>query len=390
MKQMKHKKGEHLHQIKKAPLKQAIPAPTTQWYFAYGSNMNRKRMFARNAVWNICTAGTLYNHKLVFNKKSKKASEGFANIIKSKEHEVEGVLYRLESKHLYKHLDKFECAGTHYNRVEKRIRRADGKFITAFVYVAILTQKNLQPSEEYLNHLLKGEMYLSPEYLEFLKRTEISINKEMKVFVYGTLKKGFGNHRRLEDATKVEPAQVNGRLYDVGLPYVCMKDSNFSCIASGDIEKDMKSFSNQKTENYISSNETVKGELITFSDWSALKGLDSLEGYRPNFMQHNEDAIFSNNHYVRVLTTCITAKNHVEPCWIYIVKQSQKNFKKSDQVLSGEYKRFVDNHHSSIQEMERLEDELDTIEHNTDMSLSYDYLNNDYGIVNSLCEKGEL
>ena len=390
MKHLKHKKGEHLHQIKKAPLKQAIPAPTTQWYFAYGSNMNRKRMFARNAVWNICTSGTLYNHRLVFNKKSKKASEGFANIIKSKEHEVEGILYRLESKHLYKHLDKFECAGTHYNRVEKRIRRADGKFVTAFVYVAILTQKNLQPSEEYLNHLLKGEIYLSPEYMEFLKKTETSINKEMKVFVYGTLKKGFGNHRRLEGATKVEPAQVNGRLYDVGLPYVCMKDSNFSCIATGDIEKDMKSFSNQKTENYISASETVKGELITFSDWSALKGLDSLEGYRPNFMQHNADAIFSNNHYVRVLTTCITAKNNVEPCWIYIVKQSQKNFKKSDQVMSGEYKRFVDNYRAD--DLTRFEEGLDKhdIEHNTDMNLSYDYLDNDYGIVNSLHEKGEL
>ena len=96
MKHLKHKKGEHLHQIKKAPLKQAIPAPTTQWYFAYGSNMNRKRMFARNAVWNICTAGTLYNHRLVFNKKSKKASEGFANIIKSKEHEVELKITEME------------------------------------------------------------------------------------------------------------------------------------------------------------------------------------------------------------------------------------------------------------------------------------------------------
>ena len=389
MKYLNNKKGEHLHQqVKKAPLKQAIPAPTTVWYFAYGSNMNRKRMFKRNAIWNHCTSGTLPNYRLVFNKKSLKTGEGFANIIKSNAHEVEGILYRLESKHLYKQLDKFECAGTHYNRVEKRIRRSDGKFITAFVYQAILTQKNLKPSEEYLKHLLKGKLYLSPEYIEFLEKTETSISKELKVFVYGTLKKGFRNHIRIEDSKKVESAQVNGRLYCTGLPYVCMKESQYLGIASGDLEKDMKSFSTAKVENYKTSNETVKGELITFDDWNALKGLDALEGYRPNFMQSNSDAIFSSNHYVRVLTTCITSQNNIEPCWIYIVKQCNMNFSKADQVVCGEYKS--NSYVSSFDDMDRIEKELDIQEHNTDMSLTYDYLEKDYGIVNSLTEKGEL
>ena len=395
MSNLKNKKGEHLHNLK-APYKQVIPAPTTVWYFAFGSNMDRARMFQRKAVWNYCTAGTLKNFKLVFNKKSKKHGQGFANIIKSKQHQVEGVLYRLEDAHLYKQLDKFECAGTHYNRVEKKIRRSDGKIITAFLYTAILTEKNLKPCEEYLNHLLKGEKYLSPDYVSFLKSFQTAYNEDLKVFVYGTLKKGFGNHRKVESATKIQKATISGKLYNAGLPYVTMEREDYSKVGTASLDTDIKNFNSLDCDDLPElKEECVHGELLTFSDWTVLKSLDSLEGFNPTFLQSNLDAIFDSNLYTRVLTTCVPDDSEdfePEPCWIYIVSASKKLFSKNDHVESGEYEKVQS--FSKVYQQEdltRFEEGLD--KHDTEYyepEKTYDYLSQDYGIVNSLTEKGEL
>lgn len=42
----------------------------------------------------------------------------------------------------------------------------------------------------------------------------------MKLFVYGTLKKGKGNHHMIDDCPFVGTAEVRGRLYVSGLPYM--------------------------------------------------------------------------------------------------------------------------------------------------------------------------
>lgn len=394
MEQLKYKKGEHLHNLK-APYKQVIPAPTTVWYFAYGSNMDRARMFQRKAVWNYCTSGTLKNFKLNFSKTAKNHGQGFANIIKSKQHQVEGVLYRLEDSHLYKQLDKHECAGTHYNRVEKKIRRSDGKIITAFLYTAILTSKNLKPTEEYLNHLLKGEKYLSPDYVSFLKSFQTAYTEDLKVFVYGTLKKGFGNHKKVESATKIQKATISGKLYNTGLPYVTMNREDFSTVGTVNLDKDIKNFNSLDCEDFVLSEECVHGELLTFTDWNILKSLDTFEGFNPTFMQSNLDAIFESNHYTRVLTTCVPDDSkdfEPEPCWIYIVSASKNFLSGKAQVKSGKYEKvqtFSKVYHQ--EDLTRFEEGLD--KHDTEYyepELSYDYLSQDYGIVNSLTEKGEL
>ena len=393
---MKHKKGEHLHNLS-APHKQKIPAPTTKWYFAFGSNMDRARMFQRKAIWNYCCSGLLANHKLVFNKKSKKAGQGFANIIKSKKHQVEGILYRLEDSHLYKNLDKFECAGVHYNRVEKRVRRSDGQYITAFMYVAILTSNNLKPTEEYLNHLLKGERYLSPDYLSYLKSFNTAPVKDLKVFVYGTLKTGHGNHHRVAHATKIEKATINGKLYQSGLPYLTMDKEDWSTVGHADINVDRKNFDNKVCDDELKE-ECVHGELLTFSDWSVLRKLDSLEGYRPSSGKALS-TVFENNHYTRVLATCVPDDSEdfqSEPCFVYIVSRSKVSGKdfvsdgiyraKPIQYKQDELTRFeegLDKHDfESEEDQTRFEEGLDKHDDYTDKS--YDYLNRDYGIVNSI------
>lgn len=77
----------------------------------------------------------------------------------------------------------------------------------------------------------------------------------MKVFVYGTLKKGFGNHRRLEHVSKEKNGVLqNHMLYDSGFP-VCTPHEGSS----------------------------VTGEVYDIGDCQAtLRSLDQLEGYREN------------------------------------------------------------------------------------------------------------
>lgn len=80
----------------------------------------------------------------------------------------------------------------------------------------------------------------------------------MKVFVYGTLQRNQGNNRRLDGATFVREAFVEGfKLYHSGFP-VASEAPN--CVAKGEIWD-------------IGEPDTPSARMI-------LNGLDALEGYR--------------------------------------------------------------------------------------------------------------
>ena len=53
----------------KKPIKKE-PLPTTRWYFAYGSNMSRKRISSRGVFWKHSITGVLPDYELNFNKKA--------------------------------------------------------------------------------------------------------------------------------------------------------------------------------------------------------------------------------------------------------------------------------------------------------------------------------
>ena len=72
----------------------------------------------------------------------------------------------------------------------------------------------------------------------------------MLVMVYGTLKKGFGNHRLLHGSEYAGPASVAGTMYSLGA---------FPAVTLG-------------------GERTVLGEVYDV-DESVLRSLDSLEGY---------------------------------------------------------------------------------------------------------------
>jgi gamma-glutamylcyclotransferase len=133
------------------------------FYFAYGSNLNKKRMLDRGVIVNSIVSASLFNYELKFNKVSKQGA--VANISPCKDSVVEGVLYDVENLFL---LDKYEGYPKHYTRVIMRIENVD-----AWIYIANseYIKEGLRPDKEYLNHLLEGKEYLSELYYDKLKKS---------------------------------------------------------------------------------------------------------------------------------------------------------------------------------------------------------------------------
>ena len=88
----------------------------------------------------------------------------------------------------------------------------------------------------------------------------------MKVFVYGTLLKGEGNHRLLENSKFVGKDSVIGfKIYNLGYFPACVPSEEYPCVVFGEV--------------YEISNET-------------LSSLDRLEGY-PRIYNRKEVNTFS-------------------------------------------------------------------------------------------------
>lgn len=142
------------------------------FYFAYGSNLNPYRMMKRGVYYSSSKFGILLGWRLEFNKRSATGKNSFANIVPDEDGKVEGKLYRINSKGL-KRLDLFEGYPQHYFRVKLPVLASHGKLIDAEVYIAHESQicNSLQPSSEYLNHILNGGKYvLSEGYKKRIKK----------------------------------------------------------------------------------------------------------------------------------------------------------------------------------------------------------------------------
>jgi len=144
-------------------------------YFAYGSNLDTKRMIERGVVFTSRQFGILKDYKLVFNKKSSKNNfkEGYANIIKSKGSVVEGGIYEITEESISL-LDKYEGYPTHYSREYLDIEVSD-RTIRCIVYVANSEklQEGLKPSKEYFSKILEGKDLFTEEYYNNLIKTEV-------------------------------------------------------------------------------------------------------------------------------------------------------------------------------------------------------------------------
>ncbi|MDP6505295.1 MAG: gamma-glutamylcyclotransferase family protein [Planctomycetota bacterium] len=142
-------------------------------YFAYGSNLNPRRMKQRGVDFTSRTAALLHDHKLVFDKKALKAGApegaGFANLRPETEVCVEGALYEITEDGAAL-LDTWERAPDHYFRADIVVCVSETE-VDCFTYMARkeVTATGLLPSRNYLNHILKGRDVLSSEYIRHLE-----------------------------------------------------------------------------------------------------------------------------------------------------------------------------------------------------------------------------
>lgn len=139
------------------------------YYFAYGSNMSQRRMKERVGDFSNPRAATLYNYKLVFNKKASSGNNTYANVKKYPDAITEGVLYEITEKEL-NILDSYEGYPDHYNRLLKDVFLRDGSKVKAWVYIA--RKEKLYdgiPTTHYLDYLLEGKDFLSEYYVNDLK-----------------------------------------------------------------------------------------------------------------------------------------------------------------------------------------------------------------------------
>lgn len=142
-------------------------------YFAYGSNMNPRRMSERGINIVKPISCSLAGYKLIFNKKAKDGAFAYANIqISCEDDFVEGILYQLSNEDIKK-LDRFEGFPNHYDKKSLSVVCSDGKNVQALTYIANgnMIKNGLKPKKEYLNHLLAGKDYLSEKYYKSLSNT---------------------------------------------------------------------------------------------------------------------------------------------------------------------------------------------------------------------------
>lgn len=141
-----------------------------QHYFAYGSNMNPRRVKSRGLRVHDAVGAKLDGFELVFDKLSMApVGTGHANIRYAPGCFTEGVLYELAHVDEITKMDSFERAPINYSREVVCIRRGS-EAVWAWTYVAnpAVLKAGLVPSCEYLEHLLAGRPYLSPGYFNAL------------------------------------------------------------------------------------------------------------------------------------------------------------------------------------------------------------------------------
>ena len=133
--------------------------------------MNPDRVQQRGLQFGQVMGASLEGFELRFNKADRRhPGEGHANIMANRGTTVEGVLYHLSASHEILKMDPFERAPWNYGREAVVVQTEYGDPIWAWTYFAnpAVQKEGLQPSEEYLAHLLAGEPWLSEDYLALL------------------------------------------------------------------------------------------------------------------------------------------------------------------------------------------------------------------------------
>ena len=135
-------------------------------YFAYGSNMYRKRLSDRIGFIDKWDNGTVLKKQLSFNKLGQDGS-GKANLIDQEDEKAYGVIYQVNESDLIK-LDRFEVG---YERKTLEVQSDNNGYLKAILYLANNLQDFISPNKEYMNHIIRGaeENGLKQNYIDYLK-----------------------------------------------------------------------------------------------------------------------------------------------------------------------------------------------------------------------------
>jgi gamma-glutamylcyclotransferase len=154
-------------------------------YFAFGSNMDPKRLANRGLIWTKDEVAVLDGYEMRCDVLCDRIAQhcpgcGTANITSTAGGKVEGILYTLPDGELEK-LDVFEGHPTNHTREVVSVQRADGTVIEAVTYMAHPEKihDDLRPHPDYLAHILAGARgRLSPEYVAMLEAIQPLVLEE--------------------------------------------------------------------------------------------------------------------------------------------------------------------------------------------------------------------
>jgi gamma-glutamylcyclotransferase (GGCT)/AIG2-like uncharacterized protein YtfP len=152
----------------------------------------------------------------------------------------------------------------------------------------------------------------------------------LRLFVYGTLKRGFLNHDRFcRGVLAIEDALVRGRLFETssGIPVLQVPEEDILAVGTTNPLADVATQARvvarmsipEPTPNRLPKKGTgapwgsVYGELLTFDDpESRLPAIDRLEGFRPG----------GQSLYSRVMVPVCMKKERMLAAWAYVAGQS--------------------------------------------------------------------
>ena len=123
------------------------------YYFAYGSNLNRKQILQRCPESKPKFTATLHHYQLVFIGWSRQWRGGVASIRPIRGGKVLGAIYEVSEEDL-KRLDNYE--GSDYRRLNVIVNDEDGEPVEAITYIRSGQAEEIKPSPEYLAIIQQG------------------------------------------------------------------------------------------------------------------------------------------------------------------------------------------------------------------------------------------
>lgn len=125
------------------------------YYFAYGSNLNRKQILERCPDSKPKSTATLPNYKLVFVGWSRQWQGGVASIRTFRGAKVLGAIYEISDRD-FRRLDGYEGYPRNADHLNVTVFTEDSEPIQAITYMRTGQPEETQPSLQYLTLIQQG------------------------------------------------------------------------------------------------------------------------------------------------------------------------------------------------------------------------------------------